>query len=209
MRYGLTVLVLGWCGAAAAQSGADPALNALCATNPAYSAAVMREALESQLARDHDEALDKTPPDELAQQAVAQAISDCAGDLAKDGASRQVLAGLKGSELDVAWDAYNTACSDHGASKGACIQAEVGSVRALKRLVATDEPAGSKALVETCELALQPDPAMADWRQCVDQALAVHASRDKAAQCKVSVPWHVAKTGAEAGKLLRDCLSRS
>ena len=206
MRYFLVTLILGWSGVAAAQSG-DPALSQLCATNPAYSPSVMRAALESQLEKDHDPALDATPPDQLADQAVAQGIGDCVTDLQKDSATRAVLAGLKGSDLSVGWDAYNTTCSDHTASKSACIQAELGSVGALKRMVATDQPPGAKALVETCELVVQPDPAMADWRQCVDQGLAVHASKDRAATCKVAVTWHAAKTGAEAGKIVSACLS--
>jgi len=206
MRQILTAMMIGWCGAAAAQSGGDAALSQLCASNPAFSESIMRDALDAQLTKDHDPALDTTPPEQLAQQAVGQAISDCAKDLAHDTATLQALSGLAGADRAVAWDAYNTTCSDHGATRGDCIRAELGSVRALKRMVATDDPKGSKALVETCELVLQTDPAMADWRQCVDQGLAVHADPDKTAQCKLQVAWHSAKTGAEAGRIVAACL---
>jgi hypothetical protein len=187
---------------------ADDALAALCRTNPAYSLSVMQSVLESQLSKDHDPALDAEPPDQMAAEAVEQGVADCATDLRKNPAIYQVMSGLTGSELSIGWDAYNTACDAHAASKADCIKAEVGSVRALKRMVATDQPAGAKALVETCELVLQSDPAMAEWRACVDQTLAVHATPGVAARCKTSVTWHVAKTGAEAAQPIVQCLRR-
>jgi hypothetical protein len=187
----------------------DDAQAALCRSNPAYSPAVMRSVLEAQLEKDHDPALDAESPDQLATEAVEQGVKDCATDLRQNPAVYKVLAPLTGSELPVAWDAYNTACSDRSATKADCIMAEVGSVRALKHMMATDQPPGSKALVESCELVLTSDPAMADWRVCVDTALAAHADPDRARQCKTAVPWHVAKTGAEAGKILRACLQKA
>jgi hypothetical protein len=189
-----------------APAAADDALAALCRTNPAYSLPVMQSVLESQLSKDHDPALDAEPPDQMALEAVEQGVADCATELRKNPAIYQVMSGLTGSELSIGWDAYNTACDAHAASKADCIKAEVGSVRALKRMVATDQPAGAKALVETCELVLQTDPAMAEWRACVDQTLAVHATPGVAARCKTSVTWHVAKTGAEAAAPIVQCL---
>jgi hypothetical protein len=69
-----------------------------------------------------------------------------------------------------------------------------------------DQPPGAKALVQACQLVLTSDLAMSEWRLCVDQGLAVHASPAKAAQCKTSVTWHVAKTGAAAGNEVAACL---
>ncbi len=179
---------------------------ALCRSNPAFSVTVMRSVLDAQLSKDHDPALDADPPDQMAAEAVEQGVADCAKELKRDPSIYQAMAGLGGSELSIAWDAYNTACDTHAASKAACIKAEVGSVRALKRMAATDRPAGAKALVQTCELVLQTDPAMAEWRVCVDEALAAHATPEAAARCKTSVTWHVAKTGAEAAQTIRQCL---
>jgi hypothetical protein len=178
----------------------------LCATNPAYSASVMRSVLESQLQRDHDPSLDSTPPDQLAEQAVEQGISECAEAMRKDATIYAALYPLASDERTIGWDAYNTACNDRVGSKGACITAEVGSVRALKRMAAADTPPGARALVQACQLVLKTDPAMADWRACVDQGLAVHAPPAKASACKLSVNWHVARTGAEAGRLVTACL---
>jgi len=187
---------------------ADDVAASICRGNPAYSLAVMRSVLESQLSKDHDPALDAEPPDQMAAEAVEQGVADCAAELRRDPAIYQVMSGLGGNDLAIGWDAYNTACDTHTRSKADCIKAEVGSVRALKRMVATDQPAGAKALVETCELVLQTDPAMAEWRVCVDQTLAVHASAGAAARCKTSVTWHVAKTGAEAAQPIVACLRR-
>jgi hypothetical protein len=191
--------------AGAADAG-DPKLTALCATNPAYSITVMRSVLDAQLQRDHDPSLDSASPDELAQQAVAQGITECSDAMHKDPSIYGALASLPVLERQIGWDAYNTACSDRTASKGACITAEVGSVQALKHLAAANTPPGARALVQACELILKTDPAMADWRECVDEGLRVHASADKAAACKLSVNWHVAKTGVEAGKVITQCL---
>jgi len=189
-------------------AAADDAAAAICRSNPAYSLPVMRSVLDSQLSKDHDPALDAEPPDQMAAEAVEQGVADCAAELRRTPGIYQVMAGLSGSELAVGWDAYNTACDSHAASKADCIKAEVGSVQALKRMAATDKPAGAKALVETCELVLQTDPPMAEWRSCVDQALAVHASAEAAARCKTSVTWHIAKTGAEAAQPIVQCLRR-
>jgi hypothetical protein len=106
----------------------------------------------------------------------------------------------------VGWDAYNTTCDDRKASKAACIKAEIGSAQALRRMAQKDQPPGAKALVQACQLVLTSDLAMSEWRLCVDQGLAVHASPAKAAQCKTSVTWHVAKTGAAAGNEVAACL---
>jgi hypothetical protein len=197
-------------GPSAWAAGAPPTqYTMLCGTNPAYSAAVMLSVLQAQLQKDHDPSLDSTPPDQLAEQAVEQGITECAQELQKDPAIYGALSGLSGSERDIGWDAYNTACSDRTGSKGACITAEVGAVRALKHMAATNTPPGARALVQACQLVLKTDPAMADWRQCVDQSLAVHASADKAASCKLSVSWHVAKTGTEAASVMAACLRGS
>jgi hypothetical protein len=118
-----------------------------------------------------------------------------------------VLQSFSGADREMAWDAFNTSCADHAASRADCIRAEVGSVRALKHMVAKDDPPGAKALVETCQLVLKPDPPMADWRECVDLALATHAGRGTAERCKTSVAWHTTTSGADAGHLLAACLN--
>jgi hypothetical protein len=185
---------------------ADDAAATLCRTNPAYSVQVMRAVLESQLQKDHDPSLDAEPPDQLAAEAVEQGVTDCAEVLRHDPTIYQALAALNPQDLQIGWDAFNTACDDRSSSKTACIKAEVASVRALKKMAVTNQPPGAKALVETCELVMQADPPMAEWRECVDQALAVHASPDQAAHCKTSVTWHTAKTGAEAARVIVPCL---
>jgi hypothetical protein len=184
---------------------ADQAEN-LCATNPAYSPRVMLGIVQAQLEGDHDPSLDSESPEKLANQASAQGITECAAQVRSDPSIASALAGLKGADLQVAWDAYNTACSDRKGARGACMVAELQSARALKHMVATDQPAGVKTLVQACELMMTSDPAMAEWRQCVDEGLAVHAPAKAAARCKVSVTWHAAKTGAEAGRMLAACL---
>ncbi len=180
----------------------------LCAGNPAYSSRVMLAVVQSQLRQDHDAALDAEPPETLANKAVAQGIAECAADMRADPTLSQAFAGLGRGDREVAWDAYNTACADHKGSRGACIAAEVGSARALKLMMKTNAPPGAASLVQTCELVMQTDPAMAEWRQCVDRALAVHASEAMAKRCKLSANWHVAKTGSEAGEVVAHCLGR-
>ncbi len=192
-------------GAARAQSGD---LMAVCATNPAYAPDVMRSVLNAQLQKDHDDALDAEPPQQMANEAAALGIKECAADLAAHRDIGQALAGLAAVDEQVAWDAYNTTCNDHGATKAACMKAEVGSAQALRRMSKTNEPAGSRALVSACQLVLTSEFAMVDWRLCVDTALAVHATPARAAQCKTSVNWHVAKTGAEAGRIVAGCLKQ-
>ena len=199
--FGLAV-VLAWAGPAAAED----ALSALCRTNPAYSPAVMRAVLAAQLQRDHDDALDAEPPDQLAAEAVEQGVKECGDALSHDAKLAGVLAGFSGADQKVAWDAFNTSCADHVGTRAECVSAEVGSVRALKRMASQDQPPGAHALVQACELIMNADPPMADWRQCVDQALAVHASKDAAQRCETSVTWHVTKSGLEAGRILAGCL---
>jgi hypothetical protein len=206
MNRAAIVLALCLATQAAPAEAADDAAAALCRGNPAYSLPVMQSVLDAQLSKDHDPALDAESPDKMAAEAVEQGVTDCATELRRDPAIFQALAALSGSDLAIGWDAYNTACDSHSGSKAACIAAEVGSVRALKRMVATNQPPGAKALVETCELVLQTDPAMAEWRVCVDRSLAVHASPEAASRCKTSVTWHVAKTGAEAAQAIGQCL---
>jgi hypothetical protein len=188
------------------QVHAEDAAVTLCRSNPAYALNVIQQIVAAQLERDHDPALDTEPPDQMAAGAVELGVKECADVLHRDPATLQVLASVSGSDQQVAWDAFNTSCSDHVASRAACIRAEVGSVHALKLMTARDDPPGSKALVEACELVLKPDPAMADWRECVDDALAVHADRAAANRCKTSVPWHVTTSGADAGHTLARCL---
>jgi hypothetical protein len=207
-RSALRALALCLAAYSTPAAAADDAVAALCRTNPAYSLPVMQSVLNSQLSKDHDPALDAEPPDQMAAEAVEQGVQDCATELRRTPAIFQVMSGLSGNDLSVGWDAYNTACDNHTGTKADCIKSEIGSVQALKRMVATDQPKGAKALVETCELVLQTDPAMAEWRTCVDQALAVHASPDTAARCKTAVTWHVAKTGAEAAQPIVQCLRR-
>jgi len=184
---------------------ADEAVN-LCATNPAYSPKVMLSIVRAQLARDHDPALDADSPEVLADKAVAQGINECAADMRADPGSAAAIAGLSLADRSVAWDAYNVGCADHKASRGACIQAEVGAAAALKRMVARNSPAGARALALTCELVMTEDPQMVEWRSCVDAGLAVHAAPEVVEHCKVRVNYHVAKTGAEAGRIVSDCL---
>ena len=191
--------------AALAQS---TALMATCATNPAYAPDIMRTVLNAQLQKDHDEALDAEPPAQMANEAAALGIKECAADLAAHPAIGQVLAGLALGDQQVAWDAYNTTCSDHGATKAACMKAEVGSAQALRRMSRTNDPVGSRALVAACQLVLKSDFAMVEWRLCVDTGLAVHATPARDAACKISVNWHAAKTGAQAGAIVAACLKQ-
>ncbi len=191
---------------------ATPALaseaETVCATNPVYSRSIMLSVVQSQLQRDHDAALDTDTPDHLATRAMAQGIAECAAGLRADPSIASAFAGLDKHDLSVAWDAYNTACADRKASRGACVTAEVGAAKAIKRLMSAGSPLVARTLVQACELVLQPDPAMADWRQCVDVSLAAHPTPERAAQCKLSANWHVAKTGADAGASLVACLGR-
>ena len=189
------------------QAHADDATT-LCATNPAYTRQVMLEIVQAQLLRDHDPALDADTPDHLADQATAQGISECAAELRADPSIAAALADTDKADRSIAWDAYNTACADHKASRGACIAAETGAAKALKHLMAPGSPPAAKTLVQACQLILQPDLPMTDWRQCVDQALALHPTQDRAAECKLSANWHVSHTGAEAGAALAACLRK-
>ena len=184
------------------------AIMATCATNPAYAPDVMRSVLNAQLQKDHDDALDAEPPDQMANEAAELGIKECAADITAHPAIGQALAGLALGDLQVAWDAYNTTCNDHGATKAACMKAEVGSAQALRRMSRTDDPAGSRALVAACQLVLTSEFAMVEWRLCVDTGLAVHATPARAAACKTSVNWHVAKTGAQAGGIVAACLKQ-
>jgi hypothetical protein len=199
MRFMVCVLLL------SGPAFADEAVE-LCSTNPAFSRGVMLEIVQEQLARDHDPALDADTPDKLADQAVAQGISECAAEMRADPSIPAAFAGLSGKDREVAWDAYNTACADHRSSKGACIQAEIGAADALKRMVSRNTPPGARSLVQTCQLVMKDDPAMVEWRICVDTALAVHASPAVVETCKVRVNYHVAKTGADAGRVVAACL---
>jgi hypothetical protein len=192
-------------GPAAAQ---NDALSRLCATNPAYGEAVMRSVLDAQLEKDHDPALDAEPPAQMASEAAALGVKDCAKDLGEHPGIAGVLVGLSAVDLNVAWDAYNTSCDDRKATKAECMKAEVGAAQALRHMAQTDQPAGARALVQACQLVLVSDLAMTEWRLCVDQGLAVHAAPGVAARCKTSVNWHVAKTGAQAGAEVAGCLRR-
>jgi hypothetical protein len=182
------------------------AATTLCATNPAYSQEVMRSVLEAQLQKDHDPALDAEPPAQMAAETAQLGVQNCATELRANPDILQALTGLSPIDTPVGWDAYNTTCDDRKASKGACIKAEIGSAQALRHMAQKDQPPGAKALVQACQLVLKSDLAMAEWRLCVDQGLAVHAPAAKAAQCKTSVNWHVAKDGAEAGGAVAACL---
>jgi hypothetical protein len=193
-----------------ASSGAlaDPA-ESLCAQNPAYSLSIMLKIVQAQLEGDHDPALDADTPENIARQAQTQGISECAVVVRGDPSITVAFASLSGADEPVAWDAYNTTCADHKMSRGACIAAEVQSDKALKRMIATDKPEGAKVLVQTCELVMQTDPALAEWRACVDEGLALHPSESAAKRCKLSATWHVAKTGVEAGAIISACLKGS
>ncbi len=189
---------------------APPALageaETLCATNPAYSEHVMLAVVQTQLQHDHDPALDADTPEHLADAAVAQGIAECAADLRANPSIATALQATPEADRSVAWDAYNTACADHKASKSACIQAEVGAADALKRMIVKNQPPTAKALAQTCQLVMKEDPAMVEWRSCVDQALPLNASRDLVERCKVRVNYHVATTGAEAAQVINACL---
>ena len=202
MRY---LLLLGMLCTSSALAGEA---ETLCAKNPAYAPRIMLAIVREQLARDHDPELDADTPEALAEKASAQGIAECAAEMRADPSIVPALANLSEADQSVGWDAYNTACSDHHASKGQCITAEVTADQALKHMMATNSPPGAKALVQACALVMQTDPAIAEWRQCVDQALAVHASEDAAKRCKLSANWHVAKTGSQAGAVLAQCLRR-
>jgi deoxycytidylate deaminase len=186
---------------------AEDAAATLCRGNPAYALNVIQGVLAAQLERDHDPALDAEPPSQMAAEAVEQGVKDCAETMHKDPAANQVIQSFAGPDREIAWDAFNTSCADHVASRADCIRAEVGAVRALKHMVAKDDPPGAKAMVETCQLVLKPDPPMADWRECVDLALATHADRGAANRCKTSVAWHTTTSGADAGHMLAACLT--
>ncbi len=186
-------------------AAADEATN-ICRGNPAYAQPVMLAVIREQLQHDHDPGLDADTPEKLAEQAVEQGVSECAADLRRDPALSVALSGLTKEDSSVGWDAYNTACSNRKTGKGACVQAEIGSAQALKHLMARGAAPGAKTLVQACQLVMAEDPAMVEWRTCVDEALAAHASEARAQQCKLSANWHVAKTGAEAGALIAACL---
>ena len=192
-------------GLAAAAPAPDP-VTMLCATNPAYSPDVMRSVLDAQLQKDHDAALDAESPEQMAAETAQLGVKDCTKDVNAHPALVQALGGLTPADTQVAWDAYNTTCDDRANSKADCIKAEVGSAKALRHMAQTNQPPGARALVQACQLVLKPDLAMAEWRLCVDQGLAVHATPAKALQCKTSVNWHVAKTGTEAGAAVAACL---
>jgi hypothetical protein len=196
-------LLLGLLYAAPALAGAA---EALCAKNPAYAPSIMLAIVREQLARDHDPSLDADTPEVLADKATAQGVAECAAEMRADPSIAPALSGLNEADQSVGWDAYNTACADHHASKGQCISAEVGAAHALKRMMASNTPPGARTLVQACALVMQTDPAMAEWRQCVDQTLAVHASEDAAKRCKLSANWHVARSGSDAGRALAACL---
>ena len=198
---GLVFLMLLTAGPALADSA-----ETLCAGNPAFAPEVMLRVVQLQLQGDHDPALDADTPEHLASQASTQGIAECAAEVRSDPSIEAALEALKGPDLQAGWDAFNTACADHKGSKGACIVAEVGSDTALKRMVATDQPPGAKILVQTCELVMKGEPRMSEWRECVDQALALHASESAANRCKLSATWHVATTGTEAGGIISACL---
>jgi hypothetical protein len=200
MRY-LILLGLLWSAPALADSA-----EVLCDSNPAFSTDVMLRVVLTQLQGEHDASLDADTPENIAKQARTQGIAECSAEVRRDPSIATALTGLSGADLEAGWDAFNTACASHTASRGACISAEISSNKALKQMVATDRPDGAKTLVQACELVMQPDPGLAEWRECVDQALAVHASSGAAKRCKLSATWHVAKTGAEAGALLSACL---
>ncbi len=204
-RLALTLLLTAWPLWHVNAQAADPQ-SALCATNPAYSLPLMQSIIEAQLQKDHDPSLDAAPPEQLAQQALDQGISECATSLRQDPGMMAALAALKGADVTIGWDAYNTACDDRRVSKGDCIRSEVAAAHALKHMMATNQPPGAKTLVEACQLVLQTDPTMTDWRQCVDLSLAVHATPGDAKRCKLSLTWHSAKTGADAGALVAQCL---
>ena len=208
MRSTLFFLLLAGTLHAPAAHAQSAALMATCATNPAYAPDVMRSVLNAQLQKDHDDALEAEPPAQMANEAAALGIKDCTADLAAHPAIAQVLAGLTLMDQQVAWDAYNTSCSDHGATKAACMRAEIDSAQTLRRMSRTDNPLGSRTLVATCQLVLTSDFAMVEWRMCVDTGLAVHATPAREAACKTSVNWHVAKTGAQAGAIVAACLKQ-
>jgi len=193
-------------GFARAQAAPPPEIEVLCAGNPAYAPGIMRSIVEGELQKDHDPSLDAAPPDKIAEQAAAQGIGECAADLRHDPATFGTLKALKGAEITVGWDAYNTTCADRAASKGDCIRNEVSAQHALRHMSQADDPPGVRTLVQTCELVMQTNPAMTDWRQCVDIGLAVHAPIKAAQKCRVSVSWHTAKSGAEAGRIVSNCL---
>ncbi len=126
---------------------ADPA-ESLCAQNPAFSLSIMLKIVQAELEVDHDPALDADTPENIARQAQTQGIAECAAEVRGDPSITAAFGGLSAADQPVAWDAYNTTCADHKASRGACITAEVQSDKALKRMVATDKPEGAKALVQ-------------------------------------------------------------
>jgi hypothetical protein len=179
----------------------------LCQQNPAFSVGMMRAVIISELKAGQD--LGTENPETLAQESAAKGVSDCAADMRADPGLAAVLAALPPADAKTGWDAYNVACADHSGSKGACITAEVDSAKAIKRMIALDRPAGLRTLVETCALVLPQTPAMAEWRACVDIAMATHPSDDDLQACKTSVPWHAAKTGAEAGRIVSACLGHA
>ncbi len=192
---------------AAAHGQAADKETLVCATNPAFSLSIMRSVIDEQLAKEnHDPSLDNVSPEKLAQQAMDQGIGECASALHKDPDLLAELASLKGEDVDYGWDAYNTACNDHAQSKGYCIRAEVAAAHAIKHMSTTNSPPGARSLVEACQLILKSDPTMANWRECVDLGLAVHATPADAKRCKLSVSWHMSGNGREAGDELAACL---
>ena len=68
-------------------------------------------------------------------------------------------------------------------------------------MVATDEPA--ETLVQTCELVMKAEPGLSEWRACVDEALAVHASEGTVKRCKLSAIGMRRRRGRRRGGLFR------
>lgn len=179
---------------------------ALCRQNPAFRVEIMRSVIDEQIRAGRNPDFDHADPDALAQQAVEKGVADCAETMAREPGLDDAIAGAGSQDAATAWDAFNIACAGHHGSMGACVRAELASHAALKRLSATDKPPGANAIVETCALVLPQTPALAEWRVCVDVALAVHAGRDSAESCKTTVPWHAAQTGQQAGEIVAACL---
>ena len=180
--------------------------DSLCSSNPAFSPDVMLRVVQVELQGDHDPSLDADTPEHIASQASTQGIAECAAEVRSDPSIASALESMKGPDLQAGWDAYNTVCADRKVSRGACISVEVASGKALKQMVKEDEPPGAKTLVQTCTLVMKADRGNAEWRQCVDMGLAVHAPASAAKRCKMSATWHVAETGAQAGQIIATCL---
>jgi hypothetical protein len=186
----------------------DPELRTFCAGDPAFRPDAVRAVIGQELAREHDPALDDQTPEQILEGTISTGITECVRTLHRDPSIYAAIDLPDPIDRSIAWDAYNSACGDRVAARGACIVAEVAAQHALKRMSTRNVPPGARALVQACELVLVPQPPLAEWRECVDMGLANRAPPARAEACKLKLPWHTAHSGKEAGQLVQACIGK-